>query len=162
MPINNLNCAFMLIYSLNCEFGSITVINCNCELVFIHSSSCKLMPIHFCIFAYKYLRHFQTGVGPSINPPCGTSQLTAQLSGANTPTSQTTTQQGLMMSQTNTMAMGGGQITQNVVTSTGQSGPGLGGVLGQAVNAGGMPPRVRMPVRDLISILSFFLQYRMF
>lgn len=97
-------------------------------------------------------------MGPSINPPLGNSQLSVQLSGANTPTSQTTTQQGLMMSQTNTMAMGGGQITQNVVTSTGQTGPGLGGVLGQAVNAGGMPPRLRMPVRVLYQYFVDLLQ----
>lgn len=86
--------------------------------------------------------------GPSMNPQSGPQQLCGtppQMAGSNTPTSQTTTQ-SLMMSQTNTMAMGGGQITQNVVTSIGQSGPGIGNVLGQPVNTGGMQPRLRMQV----------------
>lgn len=63
------------------------------------------------------------------------------------PSSQTTAQQqqGLMMSQTNTMAMGGGQITQNIVTSSSPSGAGIGGVLGQNI-PGGMQPRIRMQV----------------
>lgn len=59
---------------------------------------------------------------------------------ANPATSQPpNSQQGIMMSQTNTMAMGGGQITQNVVTSTSQSNinpnqqPNVG-VLGQQVS----------------------------
>ncbi|XP_031341690.1 mediator of RNA polymerase II transcription subunit 25-like isoform X2 [Photinus pyralis] len=59
-------------------------------------------------------------------------------------TSQTTTQQqSLMMSQTNTMAMGGGQITQNIVSASSPSGAGLGGVLGQNIPTS-MQPRLRM------------------
>lgn len=67
-----------------------------------------------------------------------------QLPTSNPPTSQTpgTQQQGLMMSQTNTMAMGGGQITQNIVTSSSPSGAGLGNVIGQGV------PRIRMQVTE--------------
>lgn len=68
-----------------------------------------------------------------------------QMQGPNTSTSQTT-QQGLMISQTNAITMGGGQITQNVVSSTGQGGGNMG-VLGQTVPAGAMQPRIRMPVR---------------
>lgn len=67
-----------------------------------------------------------------------------QMPGTNTSTSQTT-QQSLMISQTNAMAMGGGQITQNVVPSTGQGGGNMG-VLGQSIPAGAMQPRIRMPV----------------
>lgn len=68
----------------------------------------------------------------------------AQMPGTNPSTSQPT-QQGLMISQTNAMTMGGGQITQNVVPSSAQGGPGMG-VLGQAVPGGAMQPRIRMPV----------------
>lgn len=50
-----------------------------------------------------------------------------------------------MVSNTNTLAMGGGQITQNVVSSTGQPVAGIG-VLGQNVPGSGMQPRMRMPV----------------
>lgn len=76
--------------------------------------------------------------------PSGMSNTPPQLQGNNPPTSQTTTPQqtGLMMPQTNTMAMAGGQITQNVVTSSGQ--PGIAGVMSQA--GGGMQPRIRMQV----------------
>lgn len=74
-----------------------------------------------------------------------------QMSGTNTSTSQTT-QQGLMISQTNAMTMGGGQITQNVVPSSGQGGGNMG-VLGQPVPAGAMQPRIRMPVSSEIYFL---------
>lgn len=63
-----------------------------------------------------------------------------QMGGANPVTSQTT-QQGMMLSQTNTIAMGGGQITQNVVTSSGQA-----GILGQNVPGAAIQPRLRMQV----------------
>lgn len=57
------------------------------------------------------------------------------------------------MSQTNTMAMGGGQITQNVVTSSSQPNqPGIG-VLGQQVNPATMSPRLTLQV----SICTFAL-----
>lgn len=49
------------------------------------------------------------------------------------------------MSQTNTMAMGGGQITQNIVTSSSPSNTGIGGVLGQNV-PNSMQPRLRIQV----------------
>lgn len=53
-------------------------------------------------------------------------------------------QQGIMMSQTNPIAMGGGQITQNVVTSTSQPNqPGIN-VLGHQVNASNMSPRMAL------------------
>lgn len=51
----------------------------------------------------------------------------------------------MMISQTNTLSMGGGQITQNVVTSSGQQNPGMGGVMGQNVPGVGMRPNIRMP-----------------
>lgn len=90
------------------------------------------------------------GTGPNMNaqapgPMGGGNQLPC----SNTPTSQTPPQQqGLMMSQTNTIAMGGGQITQNVVNSNNQPGGGMG-VLNQAVPGGAMQPRLRMPVISL-------------
>lgn len=80
-----------------------------------------------------------------MNPQAGGPQMP----GSNTTTSQPNPQQGLMMSQTNTMAMGGGQITQNVVNSNGQPGTGLG-VLGQGVPGSGMQPRIRMQVNRVI------------
>lgn len=52
-------------------------------------------------------------------------------------------QQGIMMSQTNTMAMGGGQLTQNVVTSSSQQNqPPNVNLLGQQVNPNTMSPRM--------------------
>lgn len=86
------------------------------------------------------------GGAPNMNPqtagPMGTGN---QLPCSNTSTSQPP-QQPLMMSQTNTIAMGGGQITQNVVNTNAQPGPGMG-VLNQNVPGGNMPPRLRMPVK---------------
>ncbi|KAI4462701.1 mediator of rna polymerase ii transcription subunit 25 [Holotrichia oblita] len=85
--------------------------------------------------------------GPNLNPQGGgnvpMNATPNQMQGPNTSTSQST-QQGLMISQTNAMTMGGGQITQNVVPSTGQGGGNMG-VLGQTVPAGAMQPRIRMP-----------------
>ncbi|XP_030748029.1 mediator of RNA polymerase II transcription subunit 25-like isoform X2 [Sitophilus oryzae] len=80
----------------------------------------------------------QGGNGQPMNPQGG-GQLpmgnTQQMSGANPVTSQSG--QGLMISQTNTMSMGGGQITQNVSGTgqpgapLGQPGPGIGQTMGQ-------------------------------
>lgn len=80
------------------------------------------------------MRQTQGGAGQPLNPQ-GSGALTMggtppQMGGNNPGTSQT------MMSQTNNMALGGGQITQNIVTSSGQ-----GGILGQNVPGG---PRLRM------------------
>lgn len=98
----------------------------------------------------QMLKQGQGGTpNPNMNPQSvGQPQMSGtppqQLPVSN-PSSQTTAQQqqGLMMSQTNTMAMGGGQITQNIVTSSSPSGAGIGGVLGQNI-PGGMQPRIRM------------------
>lgn len=84
-----------------------------------------------------------------------------QLQNPNTPTSQTTTQQqqqqtGLMMPQTNPMAMAGGQITQNVVTSTGQPGGGGGGIGGVMGAQAGIQPRLRMQVRVYMCLILNF------
>lgn len=49
-------------------------------------------------------------------------------------------QGGILMSQTNTMAMGGGQITQNVVSTTGQQ--------QTLVNPGGPQGQINMPVNE--------------
>lgn len=76
--------------------------------------------------------------GPSINPQVGTPP---QIGGGSPATSQNT--QNLLISQTNTIAMGGGQITQNVSTA-GQPGQGMGGIIGQSVSPGGMRPNIRM------------------
>lgn len=79
--------------------------------------------------------------GPTGLNPQGPIGTPPQLPSSNPTTSQPgSQQQGLMMSQTNTMAMGGGQITQNIVTSSSPSGAGLGNVIGQGV------PRMRMQV----------------
>ncbi|KAH0811821.1 hypothetical protein GEV33_010975 [Tenebrio molitor] len=90
----------------------------------------------------QIMRQTQGGTGQPINPQTSGALTMGgtppQMGGANPVTSQTT-QQGLMMSQTNTMAMGGGQITQNVVTSSGQP-----GILGQNVPGGAMRPTLRM------------------
>jgi hypothetical protein len=90
----------------------------------------------------QIMRQTQGGAGQPINPQTSGALTMGgtppQMGGANPVTSQTT-QQGLMMSQTNTMAMGGGQITQNVVTSSGQP-----GILGQNVPGGAMRPTLRM------------------
>ncbi|KAJ8943634.1 hypothetical protein NQ318_005635 [Aromia moschata] len=77
--------------------------------------------------------------GPSINPQVGAAP---QMTGANPVTSQNT-QQNLLISQTNTLSMGGGQITQNV-NSAGQPGQSMGGIIGQNVTQGGMRPNIRM------------------
>ncbi|KAJ3657511.1 hypothetical protein Zmor_009307 [Zophobas morio] len=82
----------------------------------------------------QIMRQTQGGAGQPLNPQ--TSGALAQM--GNSPVTSQTTQQGLMM-QTNTMAIGGGQMTQNVVTSSGQP-----GILGQNVPGGGMPPRIRV------------------
>lgn len=85
--------------------------------------------------------------------PQGGGQMTMgntnpQMGGANPVTSQSA-QQGMMISQTNTLSLGGGQITQNLVPqgqpgqSLGQTGPGLGqpgqaiGQPGQSLNQPG-------------------------
>ncbi|KAJ8964091.1 hypothetical protein NQ317_004944 [Molorchus minor] len=82
----------------------------------------------------------QAGPGQSINSQVGTPP---QMSGANTVTSQQNqSQQNLLISQTNTISMGGGQITQNV-NSSGQPGQGMGGMIGQSVSPG-MRPNIRM------------------
>ncbi|KAF7285039.1 mediator of RNA polymerase II transcription subunit 25-like isoform X2 [Rhynchophorus ferrugineus] len=74
----------------------------------------------------------QGGNGQPMNPqaagqlPMSNAQ---QMGGANPVTSQNA-QQGLMISQTNTLSMGGGQINQNV-SVTGQPGGSMGQTLGQ-------------------------------
>lgn len=65
------------------------------------------------------------------------------MSGGNPVTSQNA-QQNLLISQTNTLSMGGGQITQNVNTST-QSNQGIPGMINQNVSPAGMRPNIRMP-----------------
>ncbi|XP_019877940.1 mediator of RNA polymerase II transcription subunit 25 isoform X2 [Aethina tumida] len=88
------------------------------------------------------------GVGPNIQPgPNGPLTMggTPPQMGVNNPVSSQSPQQGMMISQTNTLSMGGGQITQNVVTSSGQQNPGMGGVMGQNVPGVGMRPNIRMP-----------------
>ncbi|KAG5897917.1 hypothetical protein JTB14_014033 [Gonioctena quinquepunctata] len=78
--------------------------------------------------------------GPSINPnQVGTPP---QMPGSNPATSQNN-QQNLL--PTNSLSMGGGQITQNNVSSMGQPGQGMGGIIGQNVAPGGMRPNIRMP-----------------
>lgn len=104
----------------------------------------------------QIMRQTQGGAGPSINPQNpmggGTPPQMGGAGGNNPTTSQATQQQGLMMSQTNTLAMGGGQLTQNVVTSSGQP-----GILGQQQAPPGMQTRLRMPVfYFLLSILCLF------
>ncbi|KAH1026501.1 mediator of RNA polymerase II transcription subunit 25 [Dendroctonus ponderosae] len=85
--------------------------------------------------------------GPPMNPQAGGQMPMAagqQIGGNNSNTSQSAQQQGLMMSQTNTHSMGGGQITQNLATqgqgpNLGQPGSGLGQPgpsLGQAGQSG--------------------------
>lgn len=66
-----------------------------------------------------------------------------QMAGPNAATPQNI-QQNLLISQTNTMSMGGGQITQNV-SSTGQPGQGMAGIINQNVSPAGMRPNIRMP-----------------
>lgn len=78
--------------------------------------------------------------GPALNPQVGTPP---QMSGGNPVTSQNA-QQNLLISQTNTLSMGGGQITQNVNSST-QSSQGMPGMIGQNVSPAGMRPNIRMP-----------------
>lgn len=80
-------------------------------------------------------------MNPQAGGPMGTGN---QMPCANTSSPQSQPQ-GLMMSQTNTLAMGGGQITQNVVNTNNQPGSGMG-VLNQTVPGGAMQPRLRMPV----------------
>ncbi|XP_066150822.1 mediator of RNA polymerase II transcription subunit 25-like isoform X1 [Euwallacea fornicatus] len=83
------------------------------------------------------------GNGQPINPqvgqlPMGTGN--PSMGGNNPVSSQNAQQQGLMISQTNTHAMGGGQITQNL-TAQGQSGQtlGPGGNMGQPGSGMGQP-----------------------
>lgn len=82
----------------------------------------------------------QNQLGVTMANPMGNPQAPLGQGSTNPATSQPPNQQGIMMSQTNTMAMGGGQITQNVVTSTSQQSninPNQQqnvGVLGQQVN----------------------------
>ncbi|XP_023012280.2 mediator of RNA polymerase II transcription subunit 25 isoform X2 [Leptinotarsa decemlineata] len=85
---------------------------------------------------------FQGGPGgPSINPQVVNSP---QMPGSNPVTSQNT-QQNLLIPPTNSLTMGGGQITQNnVVGATGQPGQVMGGMIGQNVAQGGMRPNIRM------------------
>lgn len=84
-----------------------------------------------------------------MNPQAGVPMSAGnQLPCSNPATSQTPPQQPLMMSQTNTIAMGGGQITQNVVNTNNQPGSGMG-VLNQNVPSGAMQTRLRMPVSNL-------------
>lgn len=86
----------------------------------------------------------QGGPGtPNINPQVGQVGGSPQMSGANPITSQNN-QQNMMISPTNTLSMGGGQITQNVSTSS-QPGQGMGGIINQNVSPGGMRPNIRMP-----------------
>lgn len=98
----------------------------------------------------QMLRQGQSVTGPAtLNPQAvvqsqlgGNVGTPPQLSVPNT--SQTTTPpQSLMMSQTNTIAMGGGQITQNIVSASSPSGAGISGVLGQNIPTS-MQPRLRM------------------
>lgn len=77
---------------------------------------------------------------PNLNAQVGTPP---QLSAGNPATSQNT-QQNLLISQTNTLSMGGGQITQNVNSST-QSSQGLPSMIGQNVSPAGLRPNIRMP-----------------
>ncbi|KAJ8922602.1 hypothetical protein NQ315_007633 [Exocentrus adspersus] len=78
-------------------------------------------------------------VGPSLNPQVG---APPQMGVASPVTSQNT-QQNMLISQTNTISMGGGQITQNV-NSGGQPGQGMGGMIGQSMSPGGIRPNIRM------------------
>lgn len=73
--------------------------------------------------------------GPVGTPP--------QMAGGNPVTSQNA-QQNLLISQTNTLSMGGGQITQNVNTPA-QPGQGMTGIITQNVSPAGMRPNIRMP-----------------
>ncbi|XP_022903004.1 mediator of RNA polymerase II transcription subunit 25-like [Onthophagus taurus] len=87
--------------------------------------------------------------GPNMSPQVGgnipISGAPTQLQPGNSPVTSQSTQQGLMISQTNTMTMGGGQITQNVVPQTGQGAPGMNVLQANVVSgAPGMPPRIRM------------------
>lgn len=75
-----------------------------------------------------------------MNPQVGTPP---QMTGGNPVTSQNT-QQNLLISQTNTLSMAGGQITQNV-NSAAQPGQGMTGIITQNVSPGGMRPNMRMP-----------------
>ncbi|XP_050304087.1 mediator of RNA polymerase II transcription subunit 25-like isoform X1 [Anthonomus grandis grandis] len=87
----------------------------------------------------------QGGNGQPMNPGQPGSQLpmgTMGTAGNNPVTSQQNAQQGMMISQTNTMSMGGGQITQNL-NPQGQAGSSLGppsaamGQQGQPINQSG-------------------------
>lgn len=83
----------------------------------------------------------QNQLGVTMGAPMGNPQTPLSQGNPNPATSQPpNSQQGIMMSQTNTMAMGGGQITQNVVTSTSQNQPNVN-LLGQ-VNQSTMSPRM--------------------
>lgn len=73
--------------------------------------------------------------GPVGTPP--------QMAGGNPVTSQNA-QQNLLISQTNTLSMAGGQITQNVNTPA-QPGQGMTGIITQNVSPAGMRPNIRMP-----------------
>ncbi|XP_044255360.1 mediator of RNA polymerase II transcription subunit 25-like isoform X3 [Tribolium madens] len=81
----------------------------------------------------QIMRQTQGGTGQPMNPQTSGALTMGgtppQLGGSNPVTSQT-------MSQTNNMTLGGGQITQNIVTSSAQA-----GILGQNVPGG---PRLRM------------------
>lgn len=100
------------------------------------------------------MRQSQGAAGPNINPQTGSPMPigTPPQMGANPATSQPG-QQGMMMAQTNPIAMGGGQITQNVVSSTGQQNvpfKAVQGVMGQNVPGSNMAPR--MPVAGMQNI----------
>ncbi|XP_045479240.1 mediator of RNA polymerase II transcription subunit 25 [Harmonia axyridis] len=89
----------------------------------------------------QVLRQTQGAGAAGLNPQTGSP---LPMGGAPNPmiANPTTSQpaQGMMI-QTNPIAMGGGQITQNVVSSSGQP-VSFKGVLGQNVPGGGMQPRI--------------------
>ncbi|KAK9886904.1 hypothetical protein WA026_019161 [Henosepilachna vigintioctopunctata] len=90
----------------------------------------------------QILRQTQGGAAPGMNPQSGSPLSVGGAPNQMIP-NPTTSQpgQGLMI-QTNPIAMGGGQITQNVVSSSGQPNVPFKNVLGQNVPGGGMQPRI--------------------
>lgn len=82
-----------------------------------------------------------SGINPQTGSPLSMGGAPNQMI-ANPATSQPA--QGMMI-QTNPIAMGGGQITQNVVSSSGQP-VSFKGVLGQNVPGAGMQPRLGLGV----------------
>ncbi|XP_056630408.1 mediator of RNA polymerase II transcription subunit 25-like isoform X1 [Diorhabda sublineata] len=86
----------------------------------------------------------QGGPGtPTGNPQVGQVSNSPQMSGTNAITSQNAPQ-NMLISPTNTISMGGGQMTQNVNT-TSQQGQGMAGIINQNVSSGNMRPNIRMP-----------------